>query len=181
MATGVVLMGAAVAVAVSYFGGVNMIAALGLFSGGTTNTPSLGAAQQMLKALPDLADQAGVPALAYAVAYPGGVVGIISVLLLLRVMFRIQPQQEAEAFRAEQRGSVAPLERMNLIVENGNVEGLRINDVPGREGGVAVSRIQRSGTGEVETATDQTVLRRGRRHIVTEVDRRKRARHRLHQ
>lgn len=83
---------------------VNLVAALGLFSGGTTNTPSLGAAQQTLRLLgPPLADQAGLPALAYAVAYPGGVYGVISVLMLLRWIFRINPEREAEIYRAEQR------------------------------------------------------------------------------
>jgi len=89
------------------------------------------------------------------------VFGIIGVLLLLRGVFRINPEQEAEQFRAEQRKNVAPLERMNLVVENANLEGLPLSEVPGRDAGVVVSRIRRAGATEVETATEQTRLHRG--------------------
>jgi putative transport protein len=143
--------------------GIDLVAALGLFSGATTNTPSLGATQQTLKSLGGaFADQATLPALAYAVAYPGGVFGIIMTLLLLRFVFRINPEQEAEAYRHEQRKGVEPLEHMNVLVKNPNLENLTIGDIPGRtEISVVVSRIKRLGAPEVETATDQTVLHQG--------------------
>jgi putative transport protein len=162
LAATVVLMGAAIALAVANVLGVDVIAALGLFSGATTNTPSLGATQQTLKTLGGaMADQSGLPALAYAVAYPGGVFGIIAVLLLLRFIFRINPEKEAEAFRAEQRKGVEPLGHLNLFVANANLDGLAIANVPGRSAGVVVSRIKRAGSKEVQTATEQTVLHVG--------------------
>lgn len=161
LAASVVVMGALIAVAIAMFTKVDIFAALGLFSGATTNTPSLGATQTMLRSLQEpFASQAGFPALAYAVAYPGGIVGIISVLLLLRGIFRVNPEQEAEQFRAEERRGFEPLERMNLMVENANVEGLPLSRVPARDE-VVVSRIKRAGHEEVETATDQTILHRG--------------------
>lgn len=164
MAASVVLLGVVVTLAVAHtMLGIDVIAALGLFSGATTNTPSLGATQQTIKTLGEaFTDKAGLPALAYAVAYPGGVFGIIGTLLLLRFVFRINPEQEAEAYRAEQRKGIDPLERMNLVVENPNLENLSIGDIPGRrETGVVVSRVKRVGATEVQTATEQTVLHRG--------------------
>ena len=162
LAATVVLMGAAIALAVANVLGVDVIAALGLFSGATTNTPSLGATQQTLKTLGGaMADQSGLPALAYAVAYPGGVFGIIAVLLLLRFIFRINPEKEAEAFRAEQRKGIEPLGHLNLFVANANLDGLAIANVPGRSAGVVVSRIKRAGSKEVQTATEQTILHVG--------------------
>jgi putative transport protein len=162
LAAAVVLMGAGIAVTLKFFNIADIVSALGLFSGATTNTPSLGATQTMLKGMTgEYADKAALPALAYAVAYPGGVFGIITVLLILRTVFRINPEKEAELFRAEQRGGVETLERINLIVENTNLDNLPIGNVPGREGGVVVSRIKRVGVSEVETATEQTVLHRG--------------------
>jgi putative transport protein len=162
MAAAVVIMGAGIAVGLAFLAGLDLIACFGLFSGATTNTPSLGAAQQTLKMIGgSAAANASLPALAYAVAYPGGVVGIITVLLLIRGVFRIDPEKEAEEFRTQQRAGTAPLERMNLVVENPNLENLPIGEVPGREGGVVVSRIKRAGAPEVETATEQTVLHRG--------------------
>jgi putative transport protein len=161
LATAVVVMGGGIAVAIAYLSGVDIVAAIGLFSGATTNTPSLGATQTMLRTFGEAyADKAGLPALAYAVAYPGGVFGIITVLLLLRAIFRVNPEKEAELFRAEEKSGVEPLERMNLVVENSNVENLTLGKVPAREG-VAVSRIKRVDGAEVETATEQTVLHKG--------------------
>ncbi len=162
LAVMVVLMGGVIALAVANWLGVDVIAALGLFSGATTNTPSLGATQQTLKMLGGAAaDKSGLPALAYAVAYPGGVVGIITVLLLLRFAFRINPEKEAEQFRADQRKGVEPLEHLNVAVTNLNLEGLPISGVPGRSAGVVVSRIKRANASEVQTATEQTVLHVG--------------------
>lgn len=162
MALAVVLMGAVIALLTAQMAGYDIVAAIGLFSGATTNTPSLGASQQTLLMLGgDAAAKATIPAVAYAVAYPGGVFGIIAVLLFLRGVFRINPQKEAEAFRAEQRAGNDPLDHLNLLVENPNMENLKIGDVPGREGGIVVSRIKRAGSSEVETVNENTVLHQG--------------------
>lgn len=162
MAAAVVVGGAALAVGIATFLGVDIVAALGLFSGATTNTPSLGATQETLHSLgEEAAKRAALAPLAYAVAYPGGVFGIITVLLFLRTIFRINPEQEAEAFRASQRKGVDPLEPMNLLVENPNLENLPLSQVPGYNVGVVVSRIRPVGTQQVEIATEQTVLHCG--------------------
>lgn len=161
-AASIVLLGGAIALAVANLMGVDVIAALGLFSGATTNTPSLGATQQTLKMLGGaMADKSTLPAVAYAVAYPGGVFGIIAVLLFLRFIFRINPEKEAEQFRADQRKGIEALEHLNLVVTNPNLENLTIGDVPGRSTGVVVSRIKRANGTEVQTATEQTALHVG--------------------
>ena len=70
-------------------------AALGLFSGATTNTPSLGAAQQTLVSLKTVSpDALLLPALAYAVSYPGAIVGIILTMLTVKAIYRIDPLAE---------------------------------------------------------------------------------------
>ena len=161
MALSVVVMGAALSLGLAAVVGIDIVAALGLFSGATTNTPSLGATQQTLVLLGGDSARASLPALAYAVAYPGGVFGIILVLFLLKFLFRINPEREAEEFRAAQRKGIEPLDRINLEVANPNLENLPIGQVPGREGGVVVSRIKRAGAAQVEIATDETVLHQG--------------------
>ena len=164
LAVSVVLLGVVVTLVFAHkLLGVDLIASLGLLSGATTNTPSLGATQQTLRMLGDaFAEKATLPALAYAVAYPGGVLGIILTLIGLRFVFRINPEQEAEAYRNEQRQGIDPIERMNMLVQNANLEGLAIGDIPGRrEISVVVSRLKRKEANEVQTATDQTVLRQG--------------------
>ena len=124
-----------------------MAAVLGIFSGAVTNTPSLGAGSQTLSTLPNIApDRLALPALGYAVAYPMAIVGIIGTLLLLKQIFRIDPLREAAAFAEKNRAPVEPLERRTLVVTNPNLDGVRIDAIPGRiESRVTISRV-RNGT-----------------------------------
>lgn len=179
LAAAVVILGVGVTLGLSALAGVNVFAAAGLFSGSTTNTPSLGAAQQtvsMLAAQPGSvigSDSAALPALAYAVSYPVGVFGIIGVMLFLRQIFRVDPVREAAEFRADRQKGIEPLTRINLVVENPNLDGLEVGDVPGRrETGVIISRIKRLGADEVEVATEQTVLHKGDKILVVGAQRR---------
>lgn len=163
LATAVVFGGAGVTALGAWLHGYDFVAALGLFSGATTNTPSLGAAQQTLATLGNLPPaKTALPALAYAVSYPIGIVGIIGSLLIIRSLFRIDPAREAELFRAEQQRGIEPLGRLNLVVENKNLDGIAVGEIPGRrETGVAISRIRREGQKTVFTATDDAVLHVG--------------------
>jgi putative transport protein len=167
LAATVVALGALTAPALGWLLGIDPAAVLGLLSGATTNTPSLGAAQQTLTTLPGVSpDRYELPALAYAVTYPVAIAGIIGTLLALKGLFRIDPLKEAEAFAAEQRRGAEPLERRTLIVENPNLEGVEVEAIPGRrETGVTVSRIRRAGDAEVHLAAGGTVLKNGDRIV----------------
>lgn len=159
-----VLLGVAACVGVAHFVmKIDIITSVGLLCGAVTNTPGLGAATGALKSIGgEAAAQASLPAVAYAVAYPGGVCGIILTLMMIRLMFRIDPEKEAELFREEQKKGHEALERVNLIVANPGLEGHPISEIPGRlEAGIVVSRIRRAGGTEVQTATDQTILHLG--------------------
>lgn len=76
-----VLGGTAVAIALSYLMDIPMTDMVGILSGATTNTPSLGAAQQAIS-------QLGLPAegaaLSCAVTYPLGVVGVILAFIVVK-------------------------------------------------------------------------------------------------
>jgi len=134
----------------------------GLFSGATTNTPSLGAAQQALLAVGAPANQVALPALAYSASYPVGILGIIICLLVLRKAFRIDMATESREFEASRRGEAEPLVRLSVLVDNSHLDGLPLRDLPGRqETGVMISRIQRAGAKEVNTATEETIVRAG--------------------
>ncbi len=147
--------------------GLHPGARLGLFSGATTNTPSLGAAQQALAALPVSPEARALPALAYSASYPVGILGIIVSLLWLRRLFRIDMEQEVAAFDAAQKEGVRPLERLNIAVENPNLDGLPIRELPGRrETGVMVSRLQRRGESVVTTATEDCPVHVGDRLLL---------------
>jgi len=161
LAAAVVLLGAVIVLGAVWLG-LAGFAGLGLFSGATTNTPSLGAAQQALATVPGItADQRALPALAYAVSYPVGIVGIISVLIFLQRVLRIDTTREVAEFEASQRKGIEPLERRSLLVENPNLAGLAPDRVPGlRETGVVLSRVQ-SSDGTLHAATSSTRVEKG--------------------
>jgi putative transport protein len=159
----VVVLGALLATGLGWLLSIDFAAVLGLFSGATTNTPSLGAAQQTLSALPGIsAERAALPALSYAVSYPLAIVGIITTTLILKRIMRIDPKQAADEFASEQRKAVEPLERRALVIDNSNLEGMTVASVPGlSEYGVVVSRIRRRDETEVHTATSSTLVHQG--------------------
>ncbi len=78
---GLVGLGTITAIAFSYILDIPMSDMVGIISGATTNTPSLGAAQQALNQLGLPADGA---ALSCAVTYPLGVVGVILAFLFIK-------------------------------------------------------------------------------------------------
>ncbi|WP_234396374.1 putative transporter [Prevotella dentasini] len=81
---GVILVGTAMAVALTYIMGIPMSAMVGILCGATTNTPALGAAEQ---ALAHVGNSGGEAALATAVTYPLGVVGVIFAMIFIRKFF----------------------------------------------------------------------------------------------
>ncbi|ROP56148.1 putative transport protein [Enterobacter sp. BIGb0383] len=103
---------------------------LGIFSGAVTNTPALGAGQQILRDLGvpfETVDQMGM---SYAMAYPFGICGILLTMWLLRLIFRVNVDSEAEQFDANSGNGQAHLQTINLRVENPNLNDLAIQDVP---------------------------------------------------
>jgi putative transport protein len=162
MSAGIVLFGSVLAPLLAWLLGIDFAAALGLLAGSTTNTPSLGAAQQTLAQLPGVsAERAALPALAYAVTYPTAILGIIGTILLLKRLLRIDPMQQAEEFAAEQRRSFEPLVRRTLVVDNPNLDGITIDEVPGGNSAVVISRIKRRGSADVQAAAGSAVLHTG--------------------
>ncbi|NLC55883.1 MAG: putative transporter [Armatimonadetes bacterium] len=160
MAAAIVLGGAAVTVALIYLADLPVPVAAGLFSGATTNTPSLAAAQQALKDVPGYTpSMAALPGLGYAVAYPFGIIGIILTMLLVRVAFRVSIQREAAALKEQERATRpgGDVVRRHIQVKNPNLEGVLLRDVPlHAEEGVVVSRVLQAG--EVRIATPETRL-----------------------
>ena len=180
LAAAVVILGVTLTVLLPWLAQLDWPAAVGLLAGATTNTPSLGAAQQTVNSLsPPLGDRAALPALAYAVAYPGGILGIIGSLLLLRLLLRVDLAREASVFRSAQSQGSESLERQTLRVTNPRLIGTTLGSIPGlKELGVTVSRVRRANEEAVELAGDQTpielneeLLVVGTRHSLNEFSR----------
>ena len=162
LAAAIVIGGGVLTMILANIFGIAFGAAAGLFSGATTNTPSLGAAQQTLLGMNVDEALSGVPAFAYAVAYPLGIVGIIVSMILVRVFFRIDVKEELGKFEKSQGTGSQPIERLNLRVENPNLDGLRIDAIPGlHETGVTVSRLKGRDESEVHVATSASVIHTG--------------------
>jgi putative transport protein len=104
IAASIVVFGALIAVSLHFVFALPLEVVVGLFSGGTTNTPSLSAGMEMLKELKASAPQVGTPGQAYAVAYPFGVVGILLTMGLIRQFFRVNVQKSAESWQAAKVG-----------------------------------------------------------------------------
>ncbi|RBP38046.1 putative transport protein [Roseimicrobium gellanilyticum] len=160
LAAAVVFFGAVGAALAGWIGGFQPEAVLGIFSGASTNTPSLGASTQTISTLPGITeDRLALPALAYAVSYPTAIVAIIGTLLLLKQVFRIDPMREAKEYADKQRSQVLPLERRTFVVTNPNLEGVLLKDLPGKnEANVTISRVKHGM--DTSPATDTTVLHR---------------------
>ncbi|MDD5114027.1 MAG: putative transporter [Methylobacter sp.] len=131
MAAAVVLLGALITVLISAFGNIPIPIAVGLFSGATTNTPSLAAAQQVLGSLPGInAETLKMPGLGYAVAYPFGIVGIIISMLLTKRLFNIDIAAETQYFDDKQQQQARVPIWKDLRVENPNLNGLKPSQIP---------------------------------------------------
>ena len=156
LAAAIVMTGAVVTIVINKIAAVPIAAAVGLFSGATTNTPSLGAAQEAIKGLPGVtADLISAPAVACAVAYPFGLLGIILAMLVLRGMFKVDVKKEADALEGASKSP--QLSTINLVVQNENLEGLRIDQIPGISAmGVVISRFQHGKS--IEVAKPESVL-----------------------
>ena len=96
LATLIVLTGSALAVGLGYATRVPMSDMAGILCGATTNTPALGAAQQMLSQMQLDSNNA---TLGCALTYPLGVVGVILGIIAVRKLFARPsdiPQPDAE-------------------------------------------------------------------------------------
>lgn len=160
-AAAIVLIGGVIAAAFIAAGWVGLPAGVGLLSGATTSTPSLAAAQQALEQVGVDDTAAAVQGLAYAVAYPFGIIGLILTMLLVRRVFRVDVKAEVAVAEAAQKPARPKPATRNFVVRNPNLVGLPLGKVPGLGGasGVLVSRFARGQT--VEMARPETLLQEG--------------------
>ncbi|WP_312310551.1 putative transporter [Atlantibacter sp.] len=103
---------------------------LGIFSGAVTNTPALGAGQQILADLGTPSGIVDLMGMSYAMAYPFGICGILLTMWFIRMVFRINVDNEAAQHDASNGFSHTQLQTINIRVENPNLNMLAIQDVP---------------------------------------------------
>lgn len=147
LAVYIVLSGTILAILFCVLGNIPMSAAVGLFSGATTNTPSLGAAQQAMASLPNIPQESlKLPGQACALAYPFGVLGVILTMLVSRAIFRINFLKEVQQHAEQQAKESEPLSAVNIRVDNPNLNDLAVTNIPNLdENGIVISRVMHEG------------------------------------
>ncbi|RWS80803.1 putative transporter [Klebsiella pneumoniae] len=126
----IVILGGLVTAVLHKLFNIPLPVVLGIFSGAVTNTPALGAGQQILRDLGvpfEVVDQMGM---SYAMAYPFGICGILLTMWLVRLFFRINVEKEAQRFEESSGNGHAHLHTINVRVENPNLNQMAIQGVP---------------------------------------------------
>ena len=152
MGLGVILLGLVMTVGLHWTTGISLSNMVGLLCGAVTNTPALGAAQQALLQI-DPTNTKGVTdmALACAVAYPLGVVGVILAIIILKALFTDKKQKDQK----EQRDMTTYVAEFH--VSNPAIYEKSIKDVMKlTEKHFVISRVWRNG--KVSIPTSDTLL-----------------------
>ena len=154
---GVIMLGTALAIGISFGCGVDMADMVGILCGATTNTPALGAAQQTLQQM-DLPVEGA--ALSCAVTYPLGVVGVIIALAIVRRLWT-RPSDLKEHVREDTNHTYIG----EYGVSNPGLYGKTVREVaeltPIR---FVISRLWRDG--KVSIPNSETVLSKGDRLLL---------------
>ncbi|MBS1858012.1 MAG: transporter [Acidobacteria bacterium] len=139
-------IGAGVAIGVAAWQSLSGPSLAGLFSGALTNAPALAAAQEVLRGQSNEA-----PVIAFGIAYPFGVLGVMLTFQLYRTVFRIKP---AKAEPAE------PIEVRDFVVQNPGIVGQSLAGMLRVHGdlGFVISRVQRAGQTALATAETELAL-----------------------
>jgi putative transport protein len=162
LAFGVVSLGTLVTIGIVKLTKIPVTVALGLFSGATTNTPSLGACHHLLKEMHGITPQALEQLdLGYALAYPFGIIGIILTLLLIKVVMGFNLKDEQQQYYKNNNLDDGDIEGLNIEIQNPNIDGITINQIPaisgnGQENGVVISRVMHGK--EIKVATSETQI-----------------------
>ena len=116
-----IMLNVGIVVAIYFINGKTSISALvGVMSGAVTNTPGLPAAQQAVGA--DL-EAVNTMSMGYAAAYPLGVLGIITSILLVKAIFRVKIDDEIEQLNKETEDNQLKPHLMSYEVTNKLIDG----------------------------------------------------------
>lgn len=152
-----VLLGVIVTLIFYYSSSNNISIMTGVMSGAVTNTPGLGAAQAAIKDLHINDGNTQTVTLAYAVAYPLGVFGIILSLIILRKVLGINIERERELHRKLNFIRSNKPVSIHLVLENKQLDGKPIRRIfELLKEPIVISRILQNDT--IITPTPDTIL-----------------------
>lgn len=132
--------------------GIGLPDLMGLFSGAVTNTPMLGAAQQaLLQADPDAVGQANNMAMACAVGYPFGLIGMVICVAILQKLTAPKRSVKPSATRSDNT-FITEYVVSNPAIFNRSIQDIRSN----ADCQFVISRIWKDG--QVIIPTGETVI-----------------------
>ncbi len=116
LAASIVILGVLTTLLIYFITGLPISTMVGILSGAITNTPGLGAAQQTYQDINGVNDPS--IALGYALAYPLGVVGIITSMILVKSIFRINLENENQRIKELEKDNPNETIRISVLVTN---------------------------------------------------------------
>lgn len=130
LAASIVFLGLVCAIGVKFAFDLDTPVIAGLFSGAVTNTPSLGAIQSLITEQSANGEKLSeVSGMAYAVAYPFGILGIILAMSLIKLIFNIKVSEEVNNFKREQTSSSGDIQTVRAEITNPNLFGQTLSSL----------------------------------------------------
>ena len=147
MAVGTILM-----LILHWATGVSLADMMGLFSGAVTNTPMLGAAQQaLLQTNPEAINEANNMAMACAVGYPFGLIGMVLCVIILQKMTVRKRSRKSSTHRSDNT-FITEYVVSNPDIFNKSIQNIRSN----ADCQFVISRIWKDG--KVIIPTGETII-----------------------
>ena len=135
-----------------YVVGIETPDLVGLIAGGLTSTPGLAVAID--------STHSSAASIAYGIAYPFGVIGVILFIKLLPKLLRLDLVAEAKALEARRKSKFPPLHTATFCISNVNICGKSLAQLQLRSmTGAVVSRIKHNEKTSIPTA--ETILYEG--------------------
>ncbi|HRN46612.1 MAG TPA: putative transporter [Niabella sp.] len=158
LAASIVILGILITVGFIYTTGTPFNEMVGVMSGAVTNTPGLGAAQAAINDLKIPGIDGSKMTLAYALAYPFGVFGIILTFIILKKIFRVSIPREQELHRRLNALSAKKVVSFHLVLENEGLDKQPLRTIfELLNDRIIVSRIKKA-DGEFVTPNPETIL-----------------------
>jgi len=153
------VIGSVMAVVTHWVTGISISDTMGLLSGAVTNTPMLGAAQQaLLQINPDDIDGANNMAMACAVGYPFGLIGMILCVIFLRATLGKKKGRQTD--QSSDNTFVAEYQVSNPAVFGKTIKEIRQN----ADCHFVISRIWKNG--KVIIPTSETIIEKDEHMLV---------------
>ena len=122
----VMLLGVVVTYAITAITNTPLQTMVGVMDGAAVNTPAMGATQQAYMDLTGLEDSS-IP-MAFAIAYPFGVVAVIIAFLILKPLLKVDLKVENEALKALSNEHKFAA-KYSLEVVNGQIDGKKVSEI----------------------------------------------------